>query len=461
VTAVSVSPSGEWIASGDERGTVRIWANNPEQKLKLETFALGGKVMDIAWSGDNQRLCAVGEGRESYGKVFTWDSGNTLGAIDSHAKRINTCSFKPTKPLRIATGSDDLSVNWYEGPPFKFKTSHREHTRYPNCVRFSPDGEQMISVGADSKIVKYDGPTGEKIADIISDDPHSGTIFACAWAPDSKKLLTASADKSLKIWHVNVGKPQCTIMLSDKPEVGDMQVGCCWQGPTVCSLSLSGRLNLIDPGAGKIVGSLMGHNKAVTALALDRATPTRFATASFDGVICIWDARTGGCDVVRGKGHENGIVGLAIMPGDVLASAALDRTVKFAHCGTLQFNAAATVELGKRWYAVGTAAPDSVAYCCCCCCPRLPRLPCGKRMYLDLHSPRALHLSLTLPSHLPPVPGRSFSHPSFLPVRMRDGIRARLPPFGSSHPPARFPCLARASLADDTRDGVQTVVRVA
>ncbi|KAG8467243.1 hypothetical protein KFE25_000559 [Diacronema lutheri] len=346
VTAVAVSPNGEWIASGDERGTVRIWANQPERTLKLETFALGGKVLDIAWSGDGQRVLAVGEGQQSYGKVFTWDSGNTVGAIDSHSKRIITGAFKPTRPFRIATGSDDLNINWYEGPPFKFKSSFREHTRYPNCVRFSPDGEQLISVGSDSKIVMYNGPTGQKVADITCDDMHTGAIYACAWAPDSKQLLTVSADKTAKVWHVDLGQPHCTIVMAEHGTVGDMQVGCCWQGATVASLSLSGRINLIDPAAGKVVSSLMGHNRAITALSVDRTTDkARFASASFDGVLAVWDARTGGCQVIDGTGHENGIVDVAFLPGDILASAALDRTVRFSNLQSGAYNGSATVQL--------------------------------------------------------------------------------------------------------------------
>ena len=45
VTAVSMSPSGSYIASGDASGLVRIWAcDSPDQILKLETPMLGGKV---------------------------------------------------------------------------------------------------------------------------------------------------------------------------------------------------------------------------------------------------------------------------------------------------------------------------------------------------------------------------------------------------------------------------------
>ncbi len=53
-------------------------------------------------------------------------------------------------------------VNLYEGPPFKFVKSMREHTKFANCARFSPDGALLCTVGSDMKVVIYDAASGEK-----------------------------------------------------------------------------------------------------------------------------------------------------------------------------------------------------------------------------------------------------------------------------------------------------------
>ena len=42
-----------------------------------------------------------------------------------------------------------MQVNFYEGPPFKFKGTAKSHERFPNCVRYSPDGQKFFSVGSD------------------------------------------------------------------------------------------------------------------------------------------------------------------------------------------------------------------------------------------------------------------------------------------------------------------------
>jgi hypothetical protein len=49
----------------DQSGKVRIWdALQSTHSLKLELQALGGQILDMAWSNDAQRVVAVGEGRE-------------------------------------------------------------------------------------------------------------------------------------------------------------------------------------------------------------------------------------------------------------------------------------------------------------------------------------------------------------------------------------------------------------
>jgi WD40 repeat protein len=197
VTAVEMATSGCYMASGDKSGVVRIWAcDNPEQILKLETPLFGGAVLDIAWSGDSQRLIGVGDGSAVYGKVIMWDSGNSVGEITGHAKKINSCSFKSSRPFRLATGGEDNKVNFFEGPPFKYKVTSKTHERFVNVVRFSPDGARFFSASSDMKIAVYDGKEGTMI---VEKKVHEGSIYSAMWSPDSSKILTCSGDGTSKV----------------------------------------------------------------------------------------------------------------------------------------------------------------------------------------------------------------------------------------------------------------------
>lgn len=61
---------------------MRVWdAVGSDMTLKSETKVISGRINDIAWDGESQRIIAVGDGRERFGHAFTFDSGNTVGEV--------------------------------------------------------------------------------------------------------------------------------------------------------------------------------------------------------------------------------------------------------------------------------------------------------------------------------------------------------------------------------------------
>ena len=46
-----------------------------------------------------------------------WDSGNSVGEVGGgHIKKIVSCSYKPTRPFRVITGSEDLKAHPHPWP---------------------------------------------------------------------------------------------------------------------------------------------------------------------------------------------------------------------------------------------------------------------------------------------------------------------------------------------------------
>ncbi|KAH0855088.1 hypothetical protein HID58_020500 [Brassica napus] len=56
-TVARYSPNGEWIASGDVSGTVRIWGARDDHVLKKEFKVLAGRIDDLQWSGWDADRC--------------------------------------------------------------------------------------------------------------------------------------------------------------------------------------------------------------------------------------------------------------------------------------------------------------------------------------------------------------------------------------------------------------------
>lgn len=279
---VSVAVSPETRAKTPIRRFLRVWSwDNPEHTLKLEVQVLGGSILDLAWDSESKRICVVGDGKGVVSKTVMWDTGNSVGEMVGHQKKAITVAYRQDRPFRIMTGSEDFRVVFYKGPPFKMDHSCAEHKNYVNCVRYSPDGEVLVSVGSDKKIVFYDGKEGtvtHKDIKASMKSKHQGSIYSCAFSSDGKTLVTASADKTVKAWDLS-GLPSCpvtSIKIGD--DVGAMQNAVVWplswssRGGGPISVSLAGDFNYLATdlsGVSKVVVAPQSPLSAMTVVGDD------------------------------------------------------------------------------------------------------------------------------------------------------------------------------------------------
>ncbi|KAJ3216006.1 WD repeat-containing protein 1 [Dinochytrium kinnereticum] len=333
-TVAKYSPSGFYIASGDAQGNVRIWdATQPEQILKTETRALGGRINDISWDFESKRLIAVGEGKDRFGHAFLFDTASSVGEISGHSKTINATAIRPGRPLRAVTCSDDMTVNFYHGVPFKFNKSIKDHTRFVQSVKYSPNGDFFATSGMDAKIFLYDGKTGDLVSELTgSEQSHTGGIMSISWSPDSNSILSSSMDMTAKVWDVSRKQVVNTFTLGSTIE--DQQVGSLWQGKNLISLSLAGDINYLDMASQKVSRSVKGHQKAITALAA--ISETTFVAGSYDGRVLAWDESVGS-KPVSGTGHANQVTQF-YKTGDKVASIGMDDTLRSIDVPSLSFD---------------------------------------------------------------------------------------------------------------------------
>ncbi|BFY98615.1 hypothetical protein BsWGS_01655 [Bradybaena similaris] len=359
-TVAMYSPTRFYIASADKEGKVRVWDTvNKEHVLKIEHHALGGTIKDIAWTMDSQKLCVAGESRELFGRVFSFDSGNSVGEIIGHSKSINSVSIRQARPMKIVTGSEDFSTIFYEGPPFKFKCTKSDHQNFVNCVRYSPDGEIFISASSDGKLFAYDGKTADLIGEIGAPKAHAGGIYSICFSPDSKKLLSVSGDKTAKIWNIDTKSAETEFVLGK--EVTDMQVGCLWQGDNIITVSLSGYINYLDPSSPSHPRRIIkGHNKPVITLTASE-DGSRFYSASSDGLIISWDAANNESEDFKGKGHTNQVSDMVLDKG-YLISVSMDDTIRFTPTSSLEYSGQA-LKLDSQPRAVDSKNGVTVVAC--------------------------------------------------------------------------------------------------
>ncbi|PIA18136.1 WD40 repeat-like protein [Coemansia reversa NRRL 1564] len=363
-TVARFSPSGYYVASGDVTGKVRIWDSiNDEHILKSEFQPLSSRVADIAWDMESKRIMAVGDGKNSFGQVFTFDTGNSVGTVMAHSRVINACTMRQRRPFRAVTCSDDMTCVFYHGAPYTYASSLSDHTGFVQDVRYAPSDEYFVTVGADRKIFLYEGTSGELVRQVAAGDAeagHTGSILAVAWSPDSRYIVTSSSDRTCKFWDIGEDRLVGTVVIGDGSQaVEHQQVGNVWAGDYIVSLSLSGALNYLQLDSATPVRVVTGHQRPITAAALTRKQT--LYTASYDGRLCTWDF--GGRLPLGVATTATGSLGAARVEdaaasGELVALGSLDGRLRFAEASAVTSANTAVLSSATRsldFDAAGTA----------------------------------------------------------------------------------------------------------
>jgi tricorn protease-like protein len=271
---VAYSPDGEWIASGDWDGTVRLWdARTGEFCAKLDN---GDVVKTLAFSPDGSRLVTARQNRLQIWSVAT---ARRLREIEAPAPNILALAFRPDGVVLAAldgSGGGSFFDAATGAVVARLRLGGAHDTK---ALVYSPDGRWLAGTSADQKtICLFDAHTYELSAQFSG---HEGLIRAMTFSGDGRHLASCGEDRIIRVWEIASGT--CRV--------------------------------------------LPGHTDDLFALAFHPGG-TRLASAGRDRAVWLWDLARGE-DVARLQGHTSYVWSLAFSPdGNTLVSGSGDSTVR-------------------------------------------------------------------------------------------------------------------------------------
>ena len=235
-----------------------------------------------------------------------------LAAIKEFAERTSRGASKPwLRPFQASLHPPGTSlVRTLQG-----------HTNWVNDVALSGDGLLAVSASSDRTLKVWEVETGRELRTLQGD---TRAINGVALSGDGKSAVSASEDNTLKVWDVMTGCELRTLQGHTNWVNG---VALSGDGRHAVSASLDHTLKVWEVETGRELRTLQGHLKAVYGVALS-GDGRRAVSASEDETLKVWDVETGQ-EFRTLRGHTSAVNGVAVSKdGRHAVSASYDQTLK-------------------------------------------------------------------------------------------------------------------------------------
>ena len=229
------------------------------------------------------------------------------------------------------SGDDSLAHALSQGSPWGEVDRLLGHQGGLRAIALSPDGRRMVSASIDRTLRLWNVASGQPIGPPLLG--HSGTVRAVAFSPDGRRIVSGSSDTTLRIWDGFTGSPIGAAILGNTGPI--LSVAFSPDGRQIVSGAMDKTVRLWDAANGKsLAPPLLGHLGVVRAVAFSPDGRT-ILSGSSDNSLRLWDA-TSGRPIGRPLlGHTDTVSAAAFSPdGRRIVSGSFDKSLRLWDAAT-------------------------------------------------------------------------------------------------------------------------------
>jgi WD40 repeat protein len=249
-------------------------------------------------------------------------------SISGLVDEVNSLAFSPDGQILVSVGADSTIKIWHTGALDLIDIWHK-HNGCVRCVAFTPDGKMIATGGDDRKILFWNLRDRQVENTLCLDDTAAHSMVL---SQDGKILITGSYRK-IKVWHLT-----SSLKKKKQQEIQPIHT-LMGHSHIVNSLTITANAKYLVSGSqdktikvwnlvnGELIHTLKGHRDIVNTVALSPDEQI-IASGSADKTIKLWHLETGEL-LGTFSGHGNTVTALTFTAsGEMLVSGSLDKTIK-------------------------------------------------------------------------------------------------------------------------------------
>lgn len=162
-----------------------------------------------------------------------------------------------------------------------YSKSILKHDDFIYSAVFSPDGKYIVTASGDKTARVWDAATGKPAIEPLK---HDGNVFSAVFSPDGKYIVTASDDKTARVWDAATGKPMTEPLKHD-----DSVYSAVFSpdGKYIVTVSDDNTARVWDAATGKPLTEPLKHDDRVES-AVFSPDGKYIVTASDDNTARVW-----------------------------------------------------------------------------------------------------------------------------------------------------------------------------